>query len=240
MVVDEIWRYPVKSMGGERLTAVEVSELGIEFDRRWGVLDVATGNVLTGRRAPKLLMATATVTDGALRIDTGDGTIDGSAATAGDELSDWLGQPVQLVTAGDSEGGTYEVPLDIDNETDWASWTGPAGALHDSSRTRVSMVSTGTLGRHDRRRFRANLVLDGAADAEDAWVGETVMVGDAVRLDVQKHIDRCIMVARAQPDLPSDLGTLKTIINERNNLLGVGALVIAGGRVGVGDEVVPS
>mgnify|MGYP003444581443 CR=1 FL=1 len=47
--VREIWRYPVKSMGGEQLTAAVVGPLGIPGDRGWGVRDQATG-VLVRRK----------------------------------------------------------------------------------------------------------------------------------------------------------------------------------------------
>ena len=58
MRVLELWRYPIKSIGGERLDVAEVAEFGIVGDRGWGLVDEETGNVLTARRAPTLLMAT--------------------------------------------------------------------------------------------------------------------------------------------------------------------------------------
>ncbi len=63
----------------------------------------------------------------------------------------------------------YENPLDADHDADWIVFDGAPGPFHDSARTRVSLVSTGTLGTWDRRRFRANVLLDG--DGEDAFVG---------------------------------------------------------------------
>src|SRR5205085_9894970 len=59
MRVVGLWRFPVKSMGGEPLERAEVGELGITGDRQWGVLAVETGKVLTARREPKLLFASA-------------------------------------------------------------------------------------------------------------------------------------------------------------------------------------
>ncbi|MBP9067156.1 MAG: MOSC N-terminal beta barrel domain-containing protein, partial [Candidatus Microthrix sp.] len=44
MQIAELWRYPIKSLGGERLEASEVTELGLVGDRGWGIEDVATGN----------------------------------------------------------------------------------------------------------------------------------------------------------------------------------------------------
>jgi uncharacterized protein len=57
--VTEIWRYPVKSMGGERVDAVAVGERGVHADRMWAVRDPALGAITTARRLPPLLRCTA-------------------------------------------------------------------------------------------------------------------------------------------------------------------------------------
>lgn len=240
MHICEIWRHPVKSIGGERLDEADITTLGIDGDRRWGVRDPATGNILTGRREPTLLMATATIRDDLPVITTADGEVlEGDLPTLSRQLSEWLDRPVSLVPAGD-RGGTFENPQDFEGEADWVSWTGPAGAFHDSTRTRVSVVSTATLDGRDIRRFRCNLVVDGngmAEGEEDSWVEHGLTVGQHVRLDVRKQIDRCIMVTRAQPGLPRDLEVIRRLVRERDKLLGIGALVASQGRVAVGDPV---
>src|SRR5690349_16660971 len=38
-VVREVWRYPVKSMAGERLEACAITDAGLEGDRRWAMID---------------------------------------------------------------------------------------------------------------------------------------------------------------------------------------------------------
>ena len=132
----------------------------------------------------------------------------------------------------------YENPFDVRDdggEYDWDSFDGARGAFHDSYLTRVSLVSTATLGSWDRRRFRANVVLDGAG--EDALVGQRVRLGGA-ELDVVKQVDRCVMVTRPQPGgIGRDNGVLKTIHRERDGCLAVGALVARTGTVAVGDEL---
>lgn len=228
--VAELWRYPVKSMLGESVDASEVGPTGLPGDRAFGIIDVATGNVLTARREPRLLFASASWHDGDVAIVSSEGeALDGDAA-----LSAWLGRPVRLTRAGE-EGGVYESPDDFENETDWAAWQGPGHAWHDSARARVSLVSTGTLGTWAPQRFRANVLLDGSG--EDALVGEQVRLGTAV-LDVTKPISRCIMVTRPQPELGKDLDVLRTIHRERGGRLAVGALVAESGSVAVGDELV--
>lgn len=232
MQVTELWRYPVKSIGGERLTSATVGAFGIEGDRGWGVFDVETGNVLTARRSPALLMMSARVVDGDVIITLPDGT-DIESAKADTPLSIVLDRSVELRAAGD-EGGTYENPMDPFNDADWVSWTGPAGAWHDSERGRVSVVSTSTLGDWELRRFRVNLLVDG--DGEDRLVGSRVTIGD-VGLDVAKRIDRCVMITRPQPGLDRDLELLKTINRDRERCLSVGATVAATGTVAVGDTL---
>ena len=55
----ELWRYPVKSLQGERVDEVSVSAPGLDGDRRFAIFDARTGFGLTGRRVPELLFASA-------------------------------------------------------------------------------------------------------------------------------------------------------------------------------------
>ncbi|MFN8071149.1 MAG: MOSC N-terminal beta barrel domain-containing protein [Mycobacterium sp.] len=57
--ITEIWRYPVKSMAGERLSAVEVRELGLHADRTWAVRDRTSDATTSAKKLPGLLMCTA-------------------------------------------------------------------------------------------------------------------------------------------------------------------------------------
>ncbi|GAB3195689.1 MOSC domain-containing protein [Geodermatophilus arenarius] len=236
MRVQELWRYPVKSLQGERLDAVDVGPEGLAGDRRWALFDRSTGFGLTARRVPDLLFASGRLrADGGVEVVLPDGTVTGDDAV----LSAWLGKPVALRAAEAVRGPRqYEDPVDDEDGGPWDAWEGASGAFHDSSRIRVSLVSTGTLGTWDRRRFRANVLLDGAG--EDDLVGSTVRLGTAV-LDVLKPVSRCVMVTRPQPGgIGRDTGVLKTVHRERGGTLAVGALVPVAGRVAVGDALVPA
>lgn len=57
--VSAVWRYPVKSMAGERLSAAHVSGLGLHADRTWAVRDVATDATTSAKKLPGLLFCTA-------------------------------------------------------------------------------------------------------------------------------------------------------------------------------------
>ena len=247
MQIAELWRYPIKSLGGEALQTSEVTELGLVGDRSWGIEDVATGKILTGRREAALLMAEGRLSSGG----TPEVHVDGKVLSSDEELSAWLGRPVRLRHADAACGGTFESLVDNLDEanSEWKSWTGPPGAFHDSTRTRVSLISYDTLGGEDPRRFRANVVLRErqgpppvGGSVEDAWVGRTLTVGtegtgDTVGLDVRKHIDRCVMVTRPQPGLERNLHVLKRVNREREGLAAIGALVTRPGRIAVGDVV---
>jgi uncharacterized protein len=235
MRVLELWRYPVKSLQGERVDDVSLTAAGLDGDRRFAIFDLTTGFGLTARRAPELLFASASWRDGAVEITLPDGSV----AADDDALSSWLGRPVELRTV-EAESRSYENPIDFEDEVrfGWEPFTGASGPFHDSARARVSLVSTGTLGRWDRRRFRSNVVLEG--EGEDALVGSPIRLGDAV-VDVVKRIERCVMTTRPQPGgVERDLDVLRTIARERQACLAVGGLVVSPGVVRVGDALAPA
>jgi uncharacterized protein YcbX len=237
MRVLELWRFPVKSLGGETLDSVDVGEAGVIGDRGWGIHHADTGTVLTARRAPELLFASARIDgEGADRvvITLPDGTeTSNEDGDVDDVLSGWLQRQVTLIQPG-STGATYENPMDVENEADWIQWQGPSWSFHDSTKSMLSIVGSETLGDRDVRRFRTNVVVEG--EGEDDLVGSSVTLGSSV-LSITKPIDRCVMVTRAQPGLERDLDVLKSVIRERNNQLSIGALVLETGTVSVGDEL---
>ncbi len=55
----ELWRFPVKSMGGEQLQECAVGPRGLHADRMWAVRDLELEAVTTARRLPALLLCTA-------------------------------------------------------------------------------------------------------------------------------------------------------------------------------------
>ncbi|HEY7633023.1 MAG TPA: MOSC N-terminal beta barrel domain-containing protein [Thermoleophilaceae bacterium] len=232
MRVAELWRYPVKSLLGEQLDSVTVTPMGFEGDRRFVIHDLETGFGLTARRIPELLFAHARLReDGSAEIELPDGSI----AASDEALSDWLGRKVALRSSDSSVTRLYENPQDFEHDSDWEPFEGADGPFHDSARTRVSLVSTATIGDWDRRRFRSNVLLDG--EGEDELVGGSIALGE-VRLDVGKQIERCVMTTRPQAGgIERDLDVLRTIARERDACLAIGALVEQPGTIRVGDEL---
>lgn len=102
--VKEIWRYPVKSMAGERMQRANVSARGIYGDRGWAIRDEKAGEIRNARKLPALLHCTAVYlrepnADDAppAQITLSDGTTFRSdSAEANARLSDLLGRTVSI------------------------------------------------------------------------------------------------------------------------------------------------
>jgi hypothetical protein len=102
--IDQIWRYPVKSMAGERLDAADLAPGGIPGDRGWAVRDEVKGGIRGAKKIPALMTCRARFPEAPTRARTGAAEItlpDGSrlltdAPDASQRLSAALGQPVTL------------------------------------------------------------------------------------------------------------------------------------------------
>lgn len=248
MHVVELWRHPVKSFQGESVGAAAFEANGVAGDREWGVRDVATGKILTARREPPLLLASAAVNadDGLPDMTLPDGRVlHGPGAETDQALSDWLGRAVSLVNAADVPASDAEF---FEDATDDASrpvtWTMPQGRFVDA--LPVLLLTTASLragaaahpgGVWDTRRFRPNVVVEveGEGFVEDDWLGQTVQIGgDGVVLRPEHQCVRCTMVTRPQPGLERDLDVFRTIHRHDNSRLGVWSRVVAPGTVRVG------
>ncbi len=240
--------YPVKSMQGDDLDGSAFGERGIPGDRHWGVADASTGVVLSAKREPRLLEATATVVDGDALIALPDGSsIRSDDPKVDATLSSWLDRDVRLVAAGSDGRGTFEIGGDFEDDSHPVihQWQGPVGTFHDSRP--VHLLSTASLaaiesehpgGAFDVVRFRPNLVVDveGEGFVEERWIGATVSIG-AAKLEIIKPTSRCVMTTRPQVGLPRDLDVLRTINRVNDGNLGVQARVVEEGRIEVGDAI---
>ncbi|UGS34916.1 hypothetical protein DSM104329_01298 [Capillimicrobium parvum] len=122
--VAEIWRYPVKSMGGERLAQSAVATRGLHADRMWAVRDVELNTFTTARRWPILLRCSARFAQDPAGRSAGPGDVlevivvfpDGSEVRSSDpaihdRLSELIGKPATLEPLPAlSEKGRYRTP----------------------------------------------------------------------------------------------------------------------------------
>src|SRR6478735_10361412 len=125
MEVVGLWRYPVKSLQGEPLDAASVEADGVVGDRRWGLRDQRTGRILTARRRPELLGASAAYDGDELVITLPDGgTVVGPGPRTDGRLSEWLASPVSLVPSLGARAGKAEYFEDATDDTSQAiEWT---------------------------------------------------------------------------------------------------------------------
>jgi uncharacterized protein YcbX len=206
--IEGLWRHPVKSLQGEPMDFAFVTAAGMVGDRAWAVRDVGSGAVLSAKREPRLLLATATVAGEGVAVAI-PRQRDRRGPAADGALSGWLGREVTIELAAQS-------PY-VDE-----------AQLH--------LVTRAELGEWDVRRFRPNVVVDGVDDLND-FVGERLALGPSVVVEIVKRTKRCAMPTMAQPGIGKDREVLRTLARERELRLGVYARVVTVGTLTVGATV---
>jgi uncharacterized protein YcbX len=201
----------------------------------------------------------------AVRVTLPDGTVVSSEQLDVHQiLSQALAREVMLRRTGDSDQDASEPtspdPRAATAEEYWPDMEGldhrdtvtdfslPEGTFFDCAT--VHVLTTATLdrlgglypeGRFEARRFRPNIVVETANGvdgfAENAWIGHTLAIGDAVRLNIIGPCPRCVMTTLPQSDLPKDAGILRTAAQHNHANVGVYASVSRGGEVRRRDAV---
>lgn len=248
--VEQLWRFPVKSMQGSPVDAVEVDTGGVVGDRQWAVVDPAAGKVLSAKRWPALLLATAAADEnGTVGITLPDGqTHEAGAAATDAALSAWLDHPVRLTRPPAGDGLPYELYTDATDDTSdtWEFPGPPGGPFVDLAAahllTTASLRAAAKLhpeGAWDVRRFRPTALLDVDGDqfVEDDWVGAPIGLGAEAVVTPFMPTVRCSMTTRAQPGLPRDVNIAKTLNRHHELNIGVYCTVERTGTVRVGDTV---
>ena len=240
-----MWRYPVKSMLGEQLDAVEVGEGGIAGDRRWGVVDreseVVASAKLPSRWRRLLQIRTEALDDGGVRLHFPDGRTARSGEDAvNDVVSEFLGRPVRLAAQA-APGATLEraVPDEVlDSGVDAAvgftvleiAAASPPGTFFDFSPLQVvttaSLAEVGRLhpaGAVDPVRYRPNVIIDTGPDqigfVENGWVGQDLHLGPDVVARLLVPSPRCSVPTLPHGDLPGDPEALRIVA--RHNFVDV-------------------
>jgi len=261
--VVSLWRYPVKSMMGEELNASEVTDRGLLGDRAYALIDSFDGKAATAknpRKWPSLFDFRATLVGPArsaagvplVRIALPDGTtITSDQDDRNQLLSKALNRDVTLRAAQHGEVNAEEYWPDmegLDHRDTVTDFSLPKGTFFDCAM--VHLLTTATLdrlrelypqGRFEVRRFRPNIVVQLPSGekgfAENDWVGHTLTIGTAVRLNITGPCGRCVMTTLAQGDLPKDPGILRTAAQHNYVNVGVYAGVARGGMIRRGDMV---
>jgi uncharacterized protein len=262
-----LWRYPVKSMMGEELNASEVTVRGLLGDRQFAVVDASTGKVAGAKNHRKWgnffdyrAAYVETPTRGsklpAVRLTLPDGSVVTSEQRDLPQiLSAALGRDVVLAQANDSDAATparaeeyWPDMAGLEYRDTVTEWELPARTFFDLAV--IHLLTTATIdrlralypaGRFEVRRFRPNIVVDTGPNqtgfVENEWIGHTVAIGDAVRLQISGPCPRCVMTTLPQGDLPSDAGILRTAAQHNQANVGVYAEVLAPGVIRRGARV---
>ena len=206
--VAALWRYPVKSMRGEPLAAVEARADGFAGDRLVQVRD-GDGEVVTARTRPRLLGLAATL------ADDGGALVDGRP---------WRSEEVAAAVRAAAGDGARLVEA-------------PAAERFDDTPLLVATDGMFESFGIDGRRLRPNIVIGGVEGlAERGWEGRLLRAGEVViRLD---HLcERCVMTTFDPDTLDQDPDVLRRINAELDRTAAINSYVERPGRIAVGDPV---
>lgn len=238
-VVGQMWRYPVKSLGGEQVGECWAGTRGLAGDRAWAVQD-ADGKLGSGKNSRRFRRMTGLLglrarypeepgVDRAVApVLTGqDGTDYPVAGGAADAFVRQLtGLPGVRVRRDTGIMHFDEVPLTMVGTAtlEWLAAQVPGVAV-------------------DVRRLRPNLLVrTGEPFAEESWLGRRVQIGTgerAVHAVFDRVLQRCVMVGMAQPGLPESGEVLKRIGQRENHplCLALGGMITRPGTIRSGDPV---
>jgi uncharacterized protein YcbX len=231
--VEAIFRYPVKSMAGERLEVAKLGWHGLEGDRRLAfrrMEDRSGMPWLTASRLPDLLLfAPQRREDGApgdlpTHVRTPDGE---EMPVFGEDLATEVGRrhgaPVQMMQLRH-------------------------GIFDEASLSVIAVDTVREIGRLagrslDVRRFRPNVVvrlLRSVPFQEDEWLGGVLSFGeedDAPAIAVTRRDLRCSMV-NLDPDSASRAPeVMKAVVRANQNHAGIYGAVTRIGRLAVGQTL---
>ena len=205
--VQELWRYPVKSLAGEPLTTATLTPHGIPGDR--AVWVCGPEGVRTSRRQYRLLGLRGTLDPGGQPLVDGYPWASHEAlarvrAAAGDDA--WL-EPA------DDEAKFDVLPLLVATD----------GAV-------------AAFGR-DVRRLRPNIVIGGVDGLDEfTWAGAALHIGEVV-IHLDSRRGRCPMTTVDPETLERDPAVLRDIGRRFGGRLALNAAVVRGGTIAVGDGV---
>ena len=216
--VVEIWRYAVKSMAGERLDSVELTEVGLQGDRRWALVDGTpnrAGKLFTNTQDASLMKYQARLAGDGVEVLTPAGRTRHLDQRFVTELGEMVARPLTLrERAGENFDDSHVLVVNLATVAAFGLEAG------------IDM---------DRRRFRANFYLDGLEPEEEVrWVGHRIRAGSAV-LEVVKRCERCAVVTRDPETTVASPELLRLLAQTRETSMGVYCRVVTPGIVAVGD-----
>jgi uncharacterized protein YcbX len=232
--VREIVRYPVKSMAGVPTESARLGWHGLDGDRRFAFRRIGDGGDfpwLSASRLPELVLYQPVGLDSSggeplpTRVRTPSGAqLELRSAELDAEIGERCGSPVELMHL-------------------------KHGMFDEAAISVISLATIAGIGREagredlDRRRFRANIVLETERSEpflEDEWVGGTLVFADGEQppaVSVTMPDLRCVMLNLDPETAAKDSRVMKTVVRLNQNYAGVYATVVRTGTIQVGDRV---
>jgi uncharacterized protein YcbX len=228
-----IFRYPIKSMAGERLDSAKIGWHGVEGDRRFAFRRLADRSGfpwLSASRLPELVLYQPV----------------GHQCTTGEPLPTHVRTP---------DGREYELADKALVEEIATRHRGDLELMHfkhgifdDADISAIALATIRGIAsraghRDDVRRFRPNLLIDTKADGpfeEDRWVGKVLEFGSdgtgpAVSITMQDL--RCSMINFDPDTAKANAEFMKTVVRMNDNYAGVYGTVVRTGEIRVGQIV---
>jgi uncharacterized protein len=233
--VEAIFRYPVKSMGGERLEVANLGWHGLDGDRRLALrrTDDRSGMPwLTASKLPDLLLFAPQRREdrahGDLHLPTHIRTPDGEEMPVfGEDLAAEVGR-------------RYGAPVEMMQLRH--------GIFDEASISVIALDTVREIGRLagrslDVRRFRPNVVVRSLRSVpfpENEWLGGVLSFGegdDVPAITVTMRDERCSMV-NLDPDSASPAPeVMKAVVRANQNTAGIYGAVTRIGRLAVGQKI---
>jgi hypothetical protein len=234
--VSALWLYPVQSVRGQKMDALDYAADGLRLDRWFGIWDVETGKMVGssgGKRnwrpivtwdAQLLTPLDADAPKVELRFPEG-GHVVSDDPEIDRLLSERLARPVEFRgNRGERAPKRYDLA--------------PCHLLTSATLRRLNRSYPE--GAFEPERFRPNVLLDCGDEVgfiEQPWLGKAIAMSSGAVLEGTEDCQRCALTTRAQGDLPSDPKILHTVMLENKTNAGIYARVAKPGRVSVGDAV---
>ena len=232
----EIWRYPISSLGGERLSRANLGPEGVEGDRQYGLIDAATGLPAVPEKDikwRKALHLQARGREGTLPVITfPDGTscpLDDPSLNA--ILSDYFGFAT-VIAAYEHTDRPCTFPLTRFRTHHFAMHLLTTMSLEYLASLRQVVAI-------DSRRFRPTVLIEasnGSGFVENKWIGRRLRLG-AVGLKAQEDTKRCGVTFISQPGLEEDPEILRSILRHNRRNLGIYCSIDGAGTLQLDDEL---
>ncbi len=249
--LDEVWRYPVKSMRGEAVDEVFVAYTGVMGDRVYAVRSSAADPEFpwhTGREQEELVLCQARFKQqgrtllpealeaahaDALNPPYPDAESFGVAIKMADGSRYDIDDPALLARLAEYSDGQLQLVFTQKNAVDCRPLSLFSLQTLRQLETELDMLL-------DRRRFRANFYVDwdaGGGFYENELVNRRLRIGDRLEIMLLALDPRCKMITIDPETGETTPCLLKHVTRNHDGYAGVYAVVLIEGTVRPGDEI---